>query len=123
MRYRCVRLKPSRAAIQNVRSVRPLFARHLRLLPGRSGKCALAGERLFPVLPNRIETLFPQNRGDSVGWPVVANLKLTCGQLILAILKFRRNDSTAHGLMEVLDTAASVSPRLGMTAGAHHRYA
>ena len=55
------------------------------------------------------------------GRTFVADLELTSSQNILAILKFRRNDATAHGAMQIARTLTSVAAGLRVAAGAHHR--
>src|SRR5262245_9894944 len=62
-----------------------------------------------------------KDSGD-FGWGTfVADLKLTGGELVFAVLVFRRDDSAPHGTMQMFAALSSVTARLGMTAGAHHR--
>jgi hypothetical protein len=60
--------------------------------------------------------------GDFRWGTFVADLELTCGELIFAGLVFRRDDPAAYGAMQMCAPALGVAAGLRVTAGTHHRY-
>jgi hypothetical protein len=59
---------------------------------------------------------------DFSGGTFVTDFELASGELIFAVLVFRRNDVTSHSAMEMFAAFPGVTARLGVAAGAHHRY-
>ena len=51
----------------------------------------------------------------------VANLELAGGELVFAVLVFRRDDAATHGAMQMFAALSRVTAGLGMTARAHQR--
>src|SRR5262249_60284553 len=81
-----------------------------------------AAESLIPIFPNRLEPATAKDCGDFGGRAFIADLKLPGGELIFAVLIFRRDDAATHGAMEMFAALPRVTTPLGMTAGAPHRY-
>src|SRR5262245_53511329 len=63
-----------------------------------------------------------KNRGDFGGRTFIADLKLTSGKLVFAVLRLPRHDAATHSAMEMFPALPGVATGLGMTTGAHHRY-
>src|SRR6266542_4019625 len=85
-------------------------------------KSSHSAKSLVPIFPNRFESATAKDRGDFGRGTFIADLELTGGELIFAVLVFGRDDAAAHGTMEMLAALPGVTTRLGVTAGAHDRY-
>jgi hypothetical protein len=59
---------------------------------------------------------------DFGGGAFVADLELTGGELVFAVLVFRRDNTATHGAMQMFAALSRVTAGFGMTAGAHQRY-
>src|SRR5919109_478973 len=79
-----------------------------------------AAQRLIPVFPHRFEATVAEDLGN-LGWRTfIADLELAGGKLVFAILKFGRDDSAAHGSVQMFPALIRVTAGLGVTAGTHH---
>src|SRR5882762_4122393 len=84
-------------------------------------KLSCTAKRLIPILPNRFESSVAKNSSDFGGGTFVADFELAGGELVCAILVFRRDDSATHGAMQMFAALSGVTAGLGMAAGAHDR--
>src|SRR5437773_4149256 len=82
-----------------------------------------AGKSTVPIFPHRFEAALTKNCGYFGRRALIADLELPCRKLVFSVLKFGGDDSAPNGAMQMFAALSSVSTRLGMAAGAHHRYA
>src|SRR5690348_5628214 len=80
-------------------------------------------KRLIPILPDRLEPATAKDCGDFSWGTFIADLELTGGELVFALLVFGRHDATAQRAMQMFVAFPSVTAGFGMTTGAHHGYA
>ena len=78
-------------------------------------------KRLVPVFPNRFKSAPAKDCGDFGRGTFVADFELSGGELVFAVLIFRRNDPTAHSAMQMFAALPCITAGLRMTASAHHR--